>query len=169
MPKPLREAPPSSSVARLLDVDAASRALSATSARTGEVKPDLSLTVTSFMEPRGSIPLPSPHGSPGRESASIKREFILTAFTDETFTRLVELYRRSTSTRLSSSHVFRAMLRGFAASMDSLQHEAAKIGRLKLPGNAAGREQERERFEERIAETLVNGMRSAATYRRRGD
>jgi len=100
------------------------------------------------------------------ETAAIKREIVLSLSTDETFTRLIELYRRSTGTRLSGSHVARAMLRGVSHCFESLQREAGDIGRLKLPGNARGREGERDRFEDRIAEAFVNGIRSAAAYRR---
>jgi hypothetical protein len=105
--------------------------------------------------------------APTGEPANIKREFVLSPSTDETFSRLVELYRRSTGTRLSSSHVARAMLKGVAACMASLEREAETIGRLRLPGNARGREGERERFEDRIAEAFTNGFRSAAAYRSR--
>jgi hypothetical protein len=59
------------------------------------------------------------------------------------------------------------MLKGVAACMASLEQEAGAIGRLRLPGNARGREGERVRFEERIAEAFVNGVRSAAAYRSR--
>lgn len=100
------------------------------------------------------------------EIESVKREIVLSLATDETFTRLVALYRRSTGTRLSSSHVARAMFRGVSKCFESLQREAADVGRLKLPSNARGREGERDRFEDTIAEAFINGIRSAAMYRR---
>lgn len=168
MPKPLRDSPPSSSVARFLDVDAASRAITATSQRMAESQPDTLAIGAPPGEQQSALPFTSRHECMTVERICIKREFILDRSTDETFNRLVELYRRATSTRLSGSHVLRAMMRGVAACLDPLQHEAVKIGRLKLPGTAAGREPERASFEERIAEALVNGMRSAAVYRRSG-
>ncbi|TWT44474.1 hypothetical protein RAS1_08890 [Phycisphaerae bacterium RAS1] len=93
----------------------------------------------------------------------IKREVVLTGSTDDTLTRLVDLYRRATGTRLSTSHVVRIMLRGVAHCMDSVQREAVRIGRRKLPANAPGHEAERERFEHRLAQAFVNGMRAAAS------
>lgn len=168
MPKPLRDAQPSSSVARLLDVDAASRALAALPIRSSETKPELaSSTVASADHPR-AFASPSHLGNQPRDSGGMKREFILSPSVDESFSRLIELYRRSTGTRLSGSHVLRAMLRGVSTCMESLQHEAARMGRLKLPSNASGWERQREEFEDRIAEAFINGIRSAAAYRRGG-
>jgi len=178
MPKPLREPPPSSSVARLLDVDAASRATA---------PPDRGEPATSPPSPSNDPPSAShreqpvayeagaaanivsprfPLHRPTGEPANVKREFVLSPSTDETFTRLLELYRRSTGTRLSGSHVARAMLKGISQCMDSIQREAALIGRQKLPSNARGREGERERFEEAVAKSFIAGIRSAASYRR---
>jgi len=179
MAKPLREPPPTSSVARLLDVEAASRALAPAQPAAPEPSKPANLdapALTPSTPPlRQSEALPVHHVSPPNlssaaptgEPANIKRELVLSPSTEETFSRLVELYRRSTGTRLSSSHVARAMLKGVAACMASLEREAEAIGRLRLPGNARGREGEREQFEDRIAESFVNGVRSAAAYRRR--
>jgi hypothetical protein len=100
------------------------------------------------------------------ENPTIKREFVLTASTDQTFSQVVDLYRRSTGTKLSSSHVARAILRGIDHCMDSLEREARHIGALKLPGNARGREGERERFEQRLAEAFVAGIRAAPALNR---
>ncbi len=152
MAKALREPPPSSSVARLLDKEAAARAVATPrSAETPQAQAPKTVTVN----------FPAPTTAPSGEPANLKREFVFSPSTDQTFTRLVDLYRRSTSTRLSSSHVLRAILKGIAHSMDSLDREARRIGPLKLPGNARGREGERERFEERIAEAFVAGVRAA--------
>lgn len=179
MAKPLREPPPSSSVARLLDVEAASRALAPAQPTPAQpVEPanrDAPANVPYIPPPQQREPpparhVPTPTASPPPatgEPANIKRELVLSPSTEEAFSRLVELYRRSTGTRLSSSHVARAMLKGVAACMASLEREAEAIGRLRLPGNARGREGERERFEDQIAEAFVNGVRSAAAYRRK--
>jgi hypothetical protein len=157
MPKPLREPPPSSSVARLLDKDAAARAV-ATPRPTVVPQAQATESVT--------VTFPAPATAPSGEPANLKREFVFSPSTDQTFTRLVDLYRRSTGTRLSSSHVLRAVLKGVAHSMDSLEREARRIGPLKLPGNARGREGERERFEEKIAEAFVAGIRAAPAFER---
>lgn len=177
MAKPLREPPPTSSVARLLDIEAASRALAPTQPAvlqpTEPANRDApALSVPPPRQPEALLghhvpPANFPSAAPTGEPANIKRELVLSPSTEETFSRLVELYRRSTGTRLSSSHVARAMLKGVAACMASLEREADAIGRLRLPGNARGREGERERFEDRIAEAFVNGVRSAAAYRRK--
>jgi len=171
MPKPLRQPPPSSSVARLLDVEAATRAL-APSKPAATSAPQQTPLVSS--SPPAEQPTPSNVVSPQfplnqrtGEPANLKRELVLSPSTDQAFERLVELYRRATGTRLSNSHVARAVLKGVSACFLALEREAETIGQLKLPGNARGREGERERFEERIAEAFVNGVRSAAAYRRR--
>lgn len=157
MPKPLREPPPSSSVARLLDKDAAARALAVTKPPP-VVPPGPAAPMTAV--------IPLAPTAPTEEPANLKREFVFNRSTDETFSRLVDLYRRSTSTRLSSSHVVRAMLKGVARCMDSLEREARRIGPLRLPGNARGREGERDRFEERIAQAFIEGIRAAPAFDR---
>jgi hypothetical protein len=58
------------------------------------------------------------------------------------------------------------MLKGIAHCMDSLEREARRIGPLRLPGNARGREGERERFEERIAQVFIEGIRAAPAFDR---
>jgi hypothetical protein len=102
-----------------------------------------------------------PH--PDRQ-ANIKREFVLTPSTDATFTRVVELYRRTTGARMTSSHVARAILKGVAHCMDHIEREARRIGPLKLPSNARGRELERERFEAKIADAFVAGIRASSVF-----
>jgi hypothetical protein len=100
------------------------------------------------------------------EPANVQREFVLSPSTADTFDQLVELYRRATGTRVSSSHVARAILKGVTHSMESLQREAKRIGPMKLPGNARGREFDRERFEDRLAEAFVAGIRAGSAFHR---
>jgi hypothetical protein len=85
---------------------------------------------------------------------------------EDTFCELVALYQRATGTRLTGSHVARAMLKGVAHCMDSLEREARYIGRLKLPSNARGKEADRERFEDRIATAFIAGIRGAPAFGR---
>lgn len=147
MARPLREPQPTSAVARLLDTQAATRAIATaplTSADT-PVSPGIATL-------------------PAAEIRNIPREFLLSPSTDETFSRLIELYRRATGARLSGSHLIRALMTGLAACFDALELEARRIGRLKLPANAQGREAERRWFEERIAEAIVNGIRGARRF-----
>lgn len=157
MPKPLRHQPPSSSVAHLLDFSAAARAVSAP------------VEEETRGAREGEHPLSAPQRVPRREAVSgeqpnVKRELVLTASTDEAFSRLVELYRRTTGTRLTASHVARAVFKSVAHSMDQLEREARRLGRLKLPSNARGNEAERERFEARIADAFLAGVRAAAAF-----
>ena len=94
------------------------------------------------------------------EPAVIKRELALNSHTDETFTRLVEIFRRHTGTRLSSSHLARALFLGMGCCLDRIEREAKRCGRRKLPSNARGREAERESFERTIARALIAGIRA---------
>ena len=94
------------------------------------------------------------------ESAVIKRELALNSQTDETFTRLVEIFRRHTGTRLSASHLARALLLGMGCCLDRIEREGKRCGRQKLPSNARGRDAERESFERTIARALIAGIRA---------
>lgn len=147
MPRSLPQPPPSSTVARLLDAQAAARATH---------------SAADVLPPGTHLPLaPSDPTTPRpQEQREIKRELTLSPATDETFTQLIELYRRATGTRLSASHLARALLMGIATCLPALQREAARLGPLKLPGNAPGYQRERQRFEERLARAFVAGMRS---------
>lgn len=57
-------------------------------------------------------------------------------------------------------------MKGVAHCMEYLEKEARRIGPLKLPSNARGRASERERFEARIADAFVAGIRSAPAMER---
>jgi hypothetical protein len=151
MAKPLRQPTPTSAVARLFDVGAAARAISATPS-----------TVSSPPSPEIS-PKPT---TPPAEPANLKRELILSQSAENTFTELVSLYQRATGTKLTASHVARAVLTGVGHCMDSLEREAKYIGRLKLPSNARGREADRQRFEQQIAMAFIAGIRGAPALSR---
>ncbi|MGD9689152.1 MAG: hypothetical protein AB7K52_00625 [Phycisphaerales bacterium] len=151
MAKQLVTAPPSSSVARLLDLGAAARAVSA--------PPTLVGSSAERQPAGGSVPQVDERRelNPGIRP-SINREFLLTPDADETFSRLVEIYRRGTGARLNSSHVLRVILKAVAHRMDTLEAEARKLGPMRLPSNARGTDQLRERFEANIADAFVRGM-----------
>jgi hypothetical protein len=154
MARPLRESPPSSAVARLLDVGAASRAL----AQPRETSPCAHSAVVPTHEPVAETKL--------RPEANVlvKREFVLTPSTDEILCGFVELIRRSTGARLSGSHLLRALLVALHHARPSLETEARRLGSMKLPSNARGKETERLRFERRITAALVAGLRASATF-----
>lgn len=155
MAKPLRTPPPSSSVVRLFDLDAAARAVAAPA-----VTREAEALDSQQQEPVISARV-SANPAPAVTSPHIKREFVFTPAAEATFSQLVELYRRSTGTKLTASHVARAVMKGVAHCMEYLEREARRIGPLKLPSNARGRELERERFEARIADAFITGIRSA--------
>lgn len=153
MAKPLRSTPPTSSVARLLDLDAAARATA--SARPPPVQPPRA--------PRDGQPHRS--WSPAQtdpDRPTLHREVVLTRRADDTFSRLVELCRRSTGTRLTSSHVMRALLHAVAHCLPHIEHHARRTGPARLPSNARGRDAERERFEAVLADALLAGLRAGA-------
>lgn len=155
MAKSLRTEPPSSSIARLLDLNAAARAVAAPAVfqEVGEVPSQQKEPV--------EIPRSAGKPSPAATSQHIKRELQFTPASEATFSQLVEIYRRATGTKLTASHVARALMKGVAHCMEYLEKEARQIGQLKLPSNARGRELERERFEARIADAFITGIRSA--------
>ncbi len=150
MAKALDNKPPTSSVARLFDQGAVARALSpANSCRKA-------LDATELQ--------PVAHDSRPPQPAVIKREFVLTPTAEEALTRLVQVYRKATGTRLSNSHVMRAVLRGVAHGMPTIEREADRLGPLKLPSNAKGREAERERFENTLASSFIAAMRTLPAF-----
>ncbi len=101
----------------------------------------------------------TPSGSDG--SGLIKREFVLSAETDESLSRLVQVLRGATRSRLTYSHVARAILIGIEHCMTTIAREASALGPMKLPSNAKGRDRDREAFERRLAGVLLFGIRSA--------
>lgn len=164
MAKQLQAQSTSSPIARLLDMQTAANAVAAApvvhrpqpeNGPAGRPPPSaVSNQDNPATEPRWT---PGPRSHPA-ELRFIKRELVLTTETDETFTRLIDAFRRATGTRLSASHMARAMLRAVAFAMPSVEHEAARLGTMKLPSNARGRGIERERFEARLADALLSGL-----------
>lgn len=150
MARALKNEPPTSSVGRLLDREAVARALH---------PPFESSRPQSCSDGR-----PSMTQARNRESAVLKREFVLTSEAEETLSQLVQTYRQATRTRLSNSHMIRALLRGVAHGMSEIQREAELLGALKLPSNAKGREREREWFEDALASSFVSAMRSLPAF-----
>lgn len=163
MPKMLKEPPPTSSIARLLDFNAAARAVA--------LPPSAPISVARepvTPENQSAPQVRADNAVPTGERPRLNRQLVLTPSADETLSRLVDLYRRATDSKLTSSHVTRAVLRGIAHCMDHLEREARRIGPLKLPSNARGRELERERFEARIADAFVAGIRAAPAFEQDG-
>lgn len=148
MAKTLRDSIPTSSVARLLDRDAANRALQN---RTPAVA-----------EPGALNSHPTESHSGERDVPRIKREFTLTPETEDTFASVLALFQRSTRCRLTASQLFRAMLKAAAWSMPSLNYEAHQLGPQRMPGNGRNAHALRETFELRLAAAFAAGIRPIA-------
>lgn len=149
MPRTLRVSPPSSSVARLFDANAASRALAAPETSALVRRPELG-EASSRLEP----PL---------NTSYTKREVTLCGVTDEAFSRLLQSFRESTGTRLSASHLIRALLHAVSEAVPSIEASARRLGRMRLPGNGRGTNAHRETFERKIALALLDGIRCHTT------
>lgn len=154
MARPLRETPPTSAVARLLDVGAAARAVSSAAALAPESPNALPHTVAPVAADICQ------HGV----NTLIKREFVLTPATDRAMTTLIGSLRLATGARVSASHVLRSLLLAVEHAQGSIDSESRHVGPLRLPSNARGREAERIEFERRIAAVLAAGMRAAAAF-----
>jgi len=159
MAKALSTPVPSSSIVRLFDLESAAKAV-VVSDPSNEAEPAAAPADILRTSGTADIPVLTRAGP----SAFVSRQLLLTPATDAALTNLVEVLRRSTGTKLSTSHVARAMLKGIAHSMHTLEREARRLGPMKLPSNARGHEAERERFEARLADAFVAGVRAAAAF-----
>lgn len=154
MARSLRDTPPTSSVARLFDSNAAGRAtrsLGPTDAHGHD--PNKHDPASS---PAGTVPAVAPKSKP------IKREFLLSREADAALERLIQMLRDATGARLTASHVARALLMAAEHAAPSIRHAAETLGSEMLPSNAPAYESARRRFEGRIAHAIVEGMRAAA-------
>jgi hypothetical protein len=149
MAKPLSRPQPSSTVARLFDGSAAARALAV---------PD----VPAPEHPDATPQVQSAPSLVSIDAPTCNRNLLLTKCTAQTLDRLVTLYRSATGTRLTTSHVMRALLLGVEHAFDSLEREARGVAKTKLPSNARERIREREEFERRLAAAFVTGMRATS-------
>lgn len=154
MARSLRDMPPTSSVARLLDSNAAGRAtrtLDPTDAHGHEPSED-----EPAYSPAGAVPAVTPKSKP------TKREFLLSREADAALERLIQILRDATGTRLTASHVARALLLAAEHAAPHIRQAAELLGSETLPSNAPAYEFARRRFEGRIARAIVEGMRAAA-------
>lgn len=150
MPRTLRQSPPSSSVARLLDASAATRAI----ARPNEFQAETESGVPSSTS---KADYAGPAFPPADMNARrIKREILLCPETEETLDELVRFLRLGTRSRVTTSHMVRALLRAVAPDLDAIRQRAAQLGPRRLPSNAPGSEAARRQFEQMIAGILIN-------------
>lgn len=139
MAKTLSFSPPSSSVARLLDSAAVTRALSPVRVPTAEVRRTASDTACH------------------RPLRSIKREVVLGPDTAVILDRLVDELRRATGTRLSTSHAVRAILLGLSPCMGGIAAQASG-GSWRLPPNGETHHDDRGLFERRLADVIASAF-----------
>lgn len=133
MPKPL-STPPTSTVARLLDASA----------------------VTGAVDRPAASSQSSPHGPKARRRARpVKREVVLTDHTAEVLDVLVERLRAASHTRLSASHVVRALISALEPSVNALEVEVAASGPWRLPANGEPHDVDRAAFEQRMADAML--------------
>ncbi|MCC6357377.1 MAG: hypothetical protein IT450_01425 [Phycisphaerales bacterium] len=144
MARTLRHVPPTSSVARLLDPDAAARAV----ARPAVIAEPLIPCTRSGPENSARLP------------RFIKRELALCPQTDALFEQLLQMLRSTTGTRLTASHTLRALLRAIGPHLRSIELEVTRIGALRLPSNSRGHESQRTAFEQRIAQAIIGGLQA---------
>jgi len=154
MARTLRDPPPTSSLARLLDLDAATRATSRHRDPLTDQYGDRAAPIDRDARPeaRSSTEWPDVI-RPSR----IKREVLLCCETDETLDEVVRMLRLSTRTRVTTSHVVRALLRAISRRLDDIRRQAVHLGPRRLPSNSAGSEHARRDFEEALAAIFFAG------------
>ncbi len=154
MAKALHADRPTSSIARLLDPASARRAI--------EPVPERTPRTHAPADERAS---PTAGGrarhSRRHESTHLKRELVLSPNADETFNRLIEALRRSTGTRLTASHAFRALMRAMQPAINVMTQGPRRP--MRLPSNAPAFEEDRARFESDLAALIEPALRTPRT------
>jgi hypothetical protein len=150
MAKPLQQSANKSPLSRLLDPAAAR------GARTDVPSLPSSSPTEAFHTSSAS-----PGAGTKREHSLIKRECVLTGSTDEALSRLTEMVRRSTGARINTSCAVRSLLLTLSGAWPRLEDELRSLGVIKLPGNARGREHEREAMERLLAQAIHRALRSS--------
>jgi hypothetical protein len=141
MPKPLTsEETSSSSVARLLDASAVTRAVGPLSG--SEVPHAASPTTVKAR----------------RRAHPVKREVVLTEHTAEVLDVLVDRLRVATRTRLSASHLVRALVSAIEPSLAGIEVQVASTGPWRLPANGARHDVDRAEFERRMSEAILAAL-----------
>lgn len=150
MPKPLRTAPPSSAIARLLEGNTAVCAVESPAFPVRAIT-----TVPGSIVPARRSDLRT--GGP----ASVKRELVLTPIADQTLAGVVAVFREATGANLTHSHVARAILRMIGDRLPAIRARAADLPACRLPSNAPGYEGDRDRLEQALAEAMALAMADA--------
>lgn len=142
MAKPLTTPPPSSSIARLIDASAVTRAL------------DPAAT------PRPALPSSGgAEGPPSRQRRrSVKREIVLSNDAAQVLDDLLDRLRRATGTRLSCSHAVRAVLLTFAPCLAAIESRVTTAEPWRLPANGSRHDGDRAAFERRMAAAITAAL-----------
>lgn len=147
MAKALTTQPPSSSVARLLDSAAATRAIAGRPSFSNDTRElDAERTFTLPSVPRDVPRMP-------------KRELSLCGETDATLETMVHRLRSGTGARVTPSQVVRAMLRAFAPVADLVDRHAAANGPWRMPATSREARVSRQEFDARLAVVLRETLR----------
>lgn len=162
MPKPL---PPESSntspVQTYLDREAVAQATGRRQTNGDEAK------AVPKAEAEANQPAPKPKVTKlTGEPVNITREFHLTASAARTLKTAVGIYEEPAGGSITNSHFLRALLMVIEDALPHLADEAQKLTNFKRPSNAPGYEAEREKFERRLAEAIIAGMRAYGQARR---
>jgi hypothetical protein len=148
MAKALTTPPPSSSVARLLDSTAATRAIAGRPALPNDINTlDAERTFT-----RTSVPRDVPRGVH-------KRELSLCPETDATLETLVHRLRSGTGARVTPSQVVRAMLRAFDPVAGLIDRHAAANGPWRMPATSRDARRARDEFDVLLSTVLKDALR----------
>ncbi len=139
MAKALTTQPPSSSVARLLDSSAATRAIAG--------RPRFSSDTKQLDTERAFIRTSVPQNVP----RSHKRELSLCPASDRILETLVHRLRSNTGTRVTASHVIRAMLRSMETLAGSIEESVARAGPWRMPATSPDAREHREAFDRALA------------------
>lgn len=157
MAKPLTKPQPTSSVANLLDAEAAKAALAPVGA-SRKIAGDIESRTWHTQQDVVAHGQQDPDRS-SVETPHVRRQFILTDTADFTLKHLVGVYERATRSGLTNSHFLRAVLKALEHATPHLEEAAERIGKLKRPKNDHANEAQREEFERQIAASIIAGMR----------
>lgn len=136
---------PTSSIARLLDRSAVAGAFETVATKSPARQ------TAQVLAPKKRSP-----------SMLIKRELVLSREADRQFQSLIDACRQSTRTRLTASHVARALMRVVEQAMPTIHQALDQLGPQKLPSNAPSFGDERDRFESQLARAIGNGLTMSA-------
>lgn len=85
-------------------------------------------------------------------------EVVLPSDMNDLVNELHAIFRDNSGASLNRSQLFRAMLRAIKQNMRGIEKEAARLGPLKRPSNNPGFEEDRELFEDTLAQVFVRGI-----------